>query len=1069
LGNYTQIHVVHGEVTIGMPLVLRCRALCACLALALGLTLLVSPVIASAALTGQVSGTVTDGVTHAPVAGAKVIATSPSGAYSATTDPKGGYALVGVAPDTYTVTFAKQGYAVATVTGVTVLPDDTKTVDGRLTVEVRTLSTVTVRRSASSAYQPNATETSYAVTSKALQTQLGKSFNTDESALLSSLPSVTKDSAGTIKIRGGFDFQTAYQFEGIDYTLPNASLQSRAGNVANFNLLNGVGSLQLVPGGGDSSHGDTGTGLIALSAKRGTYPAFGLIDFEADVLGGNWQNFGDPLYHQAGFEYGTATPNGRWSEYIGFTGVRQDYQYGPRGSDVTKLASLIATTNSTLANTPASQQQADVVNNLLFRFGSRKQEQLQFFYQRQDVSQELAFVDTLGLQNSGNVGHPGPGLLTPQQQLAIYPVFPGASAPGSTLGSNTFDSPFTAFKLEYSDTFGPSAFGTLRFYRAIDIQRESLPQSGLFTPANGGSRSGVAAEISAQAGSKNYVEFGGKFDFAKPFGTTVDVTQANAYAGGYQVFTVVPVNGFNHIQTFSPLPAFDFLPATSPACPFLYHVPASSQTIVVPCGYLSQHFSGAVPRLPAAIYGPTVRQQIYAWFAQDTIAVSPSWKVQAGLRLDGYNFLIPDDPSNPPTIAAVRHQRLFEPHIGITHLMGPRDSIRATFGRTLSIPLPSFLGSNVERNAFAAFRGIPSFDNLTGKAAMYCGLKYNLPCTDYADQLYWVMRDVLYTDPSRSVQGLGVTASPPAQPLHGATFSNYDITYSHDFGHGLGLRLTPFYRRGYDIVENSRNVVAFDPFSGAQTLGPLFESNLGIQKATGVEFDITQDADIGLSGQFSATYINQIGNDPPGQYLPTASLALGNLYHSPNLSPLQATLALNYRTRSGWRINPVISVNDGYPAGIGLLGAFYINGVAYNVPNTDAAIGNVNGAPQYVDPQNPGTLFNPNIVATRGVTEETSAAGGFLSKPSANVNVTFEYTQPGSRRTFGLAVDNVFNQLYGVPLFNHLYVTPVSTGVRGPGNGAAAGYPLDAFPTSPYVIVPFLQPTTYRLYVQERL
>src|SRR5579863_9085339 len=124
--------------------------------------------LASAALTGQVSGTITDGVTHAPVAGAKIVATSPSGTYSALTNARGVYALIGLAPDTYTITIEKTGYAVATVTGITVLPDDTKTVDERLTVEVRTLSTVRVTRSASSAYQPNATETSYAVTSKAL-------------------------------------------------------------------------------------------------------------------------------------------------------------------------------------------------------------------------------------------------------------------------------------------------------------------------------------------------------------------------------------------------------------------------------------------------------------------------------------------------------------------------------------------------------------------------------------------------------------------------------------------------------------------------------------------------------------------------------------------------------------------------------------------------------------------------------------------------------------------------------------------------------------------------------------
>src|SRR5476651_1616558 len=102
-----------------MPLAPHMHALCRLVAIAIILAGLVRPEFASAALTGQVSGTVSDGVTHAPVSGVKIVATSPSGTYNGITNVRGGYALVGLAPDTYTLTFEKTGYALATVAGVT--------------------------------------------------------------------------------------------------------------------------------------------------------------------------------------------------------------------------------------------------------------------------------------------------------------------------------------------------------------------------------------------------------------------------------------------------------------------------------------------------------------------------------------------------------------------------------------------------------------------------------------------------------------------------------------------------------------------------------------------------------------------------------------------------------------------------------------------------------------------------------------------------------------------------------------------------------------------------------------
>lgn len=1012
--------------------------------------------IANAATTGQISGSVTDGTTHAPIAGALVEAVSPSGHFSALTDAKGAYGFVGVTPDTYRVTATKTGYEPVSVDGITVLPDDTKRVDITLGRQPKTLATVSVH-SASSAYQANATEDSYAITSRSLETQLGKKFNTDQKSLLASLPSVTVDAQGTIKIRGGFDFQTAYTYEGIDYTQPTRSIANRSENVADANSLNGIGSVQLIPGGGDASHGGTGTGLIALQAKRGTYPGFGTIDFEETAF---------PFLHQLGLEYGMASANNRYSNYVSFVGVRQTYQYGPSGLDDQAFFQLASGTDE-FQTVPSDQQSNDLVENFIYKFGKDQDRSLQFFYQNQAVRQDLAYVNVQAIQTANNIGHPGPSVLTLEQAAKVDPIWPGALLPNEFTGPDTLVSPFQAYKFEYSQAINATTFGTMRFYRTFSDQSETLPDAGTHTPNNGGLRTAIAGEISHQQGGKHYLEGGLNYEYAVPFGDTNDYTQSSAFSGGFTDFQVLHTSGGNEYQTLEPVPAYDFLPSTFLGCPAIFIPAGESQEITVPCGYLARYFPGGIPRLPATVYGPTVSQQVYGGFLQDTASMSARWKAQFGVRLDGYNFLIPSDPLNPPAVAAARHQRLYEPHLGLTDVLDSRDSLRLTYGRTLAIPLPSFLGNNVERSEFDEFDGVPSYDNTTGLPATYCGLQHDQRCENYADQLYWLARDVLYTNTSQSFLGLPTIVAPLTAPLQGATFSNYDLTYQHQFSGGYGARITPFYRRGYDIVEQSADIIGYQPFSGAPIVGPVFESNLGIQKATGAEFDLTKDALYGLSGQLSATYINQIGNDPPGEYLPSASLLLGILYHSPNLSPFQSSLALTFRTHSGWKYNTVVSYDSGYPIGAGLEEAAFINGLPYQVPNTDALNQNVPSSPEYVDPQDPGSLFDPNVIATRGVAQESGLAGGFYSRPRANTNIDIEYSPANTISTYGVSITNVFDQVYGIPISNPQYFLPVTTGVTASND--PAGYPMQAFPESPFVILPDQQPITLRFYWQIHL
>ena len=128
------------------------------------------------------------------------------------------------------------------------------------------------------------------------------------------------------------------------------------------------------------------------------------------------------------------------------------------------------------------------------------------------------------------------------------------------------------------------------------------------------------------------------------------------------------------------------------------------------CGYLSSYFPNGV-RFPYEHDVPTVTQQTYGLYAQDTIDMSDRWKAEAGLRLDGYNFQIPQQAGAPPTIGAVAHQRLYEPHLDASYLPDARDTIRIGFGHTLAAPLPSQLGNDVDMGPYAPYSRIPSYDN----------------------------------------------------------------------------------------------------------------------------------------------------------------------------------------------------------------------------------------------------------------------------------------------------------------------------------------------------------------------
>jgi Carboxypeptidase regulatory-like domain/TonB dependent receptor len=1019
-------------------------------------------------VTGTIQGTVTSGQANTKLAGVQVSAVAPSGRYTATTDASGFFTISGVTPDTYTVTYTRTGYETFNLTGVTVTQGQVANASIALSQSLTTIGR-TQSRSTGGAFQPTQTTDTYNVNAQQITTTLGKSGGAFEANLLAAIPGASFDSNGYPVLRGGRETEEGFQYEGIDYT------DAFTHQFVNSLILNGASNFQVTPGAGDASIGNVGTGAINIVAKRGTNPHFGQL--EADVRAGRYD-------HELRGEYGWASPNGRFSNYASVFFDRNAYQYGGHGADPLQIGEYFAGRTYDAAN--------DVTNNFVYKWGRDNRQSLQFFFD--NTQYNLWFG--LGA-NPGVLPYPtnDPNWLLNTNAILGLPISSiQAAAPfghgqrflADRIGAydnrraQNASQPNQTFKLQYSNSLDPTTFLTTKFYRvnAVTVFDNPYNANALVgdevTSLQGGMRTGFALDGTKQLGTKHLLGFGGKYEFLTPVFDDPSSTAAVYAFGGLGESVEIA----------------DFLPAAG--CPF---GPGF-------CGYLfSQGFTGVskgpalnlgqagcpatgrgtnnCANLPAAISLPyqdnteRTRRQDFAFYIKDTFSPTDRLKFDIGLRLDAVNWRFPgcDITTCLPTAfnttggvttyqfdyaKDTKTPRVWQPRGSFSYQFTRNDAIRGTYGRSVQFAPIAFVDASSPRFAFDAFNGVPSRDPITGTTAQFCGTSVflgssaafrNQPCANYGEQLYWE---------NQFLNGVPIT------PLLPTTYNNYDFTYSHLFPHQVAVKLTPFYSKAYNQVAQtaqqlvSNGVPVVNATTGTPVLGPSVSSNLGKNQVTGVEFLLTKEAAYGLSGSLSLTYQNEFSNVVPtiaGEdffpSIPPASLQLGNLYRVGFLSPFVGTLALQERTHSGWRINPVIYYTRGYPIGAGLLTANTVNGVPYNLPNTNVTnssqLSGAAGAPQYVDPRNPGSMFAPNIAATRG-TPETASAGGVLSAARFGpTQLTIEYTSPRNPKagTFGGVIYNLFNQLYAQPLFNTRY-QPVATGIAGPYSGytSAATNPL---------------------------
>jgi len=273
---------------------------------------------ALAGTTGRLSGRV---VTNegAPVAGARVTASSPSQTISTTTGSEGSFSFVSLNPDTYSVTLSKEGYEPTSQQGVTVIADQGATVTLRTQRSIKTIGQVTTR-AAAELVKPGTTADVYAVTASSQErsASMGGGGGLDQAySAIASVPGVVvpPGQAGwfqTIHIRGGDFDQVGYELDGVpvlrsydNYPITNASAL-------------GQQELQVYTGAAPASAESAGlSGYINQVIRTGTYPGFGTLDL----------GVGTPTqYNKVNLEVGGATPNRNFSYYVGLGVVGQAFR-----------------------------------------------------------------------------------------------------------------------------------------------------------------------------------------------------------------------------------------------------------------------------------------------------------------------------------------------------------------------------------------------------------------------------------------------------------------------------------------------------------------------------------------------------------------------------------------------------------------------------------------------------------------------------------------------------------------------------------------------------------------------
>jgi hypothetical protein len=458
------------------------------------------PVGTTAGTTGTLRGRVLDATTHAPIAGALVVAAAPSQTAQSVTDAAGAFSFISLQPDTYTVSASKAGYDSQSQPGITIVADQAATVSFLLPKTLKTIAHTT-SRSAQSLVRSGVTSDVYSVNptgQKAAATLSGSGSLTQAYGAIASAPGVNipTNQQGwyqSVYIRGGDVDQVAYEFDGLPTT--------RQSDLAPIATLTSLGNqeVQVYTGGTPATSNSSGlAGYINQVIKTGTYPGYASADFGVG---------GPAFYHQATVEVAGSTPDRLFSYYIGLSGTDQTYRYGDQFggvSDPLYFYPLNVPTNNNVYNildgsggkapnygfifspgySYAQAANFDRENVINLHIGvphrnSPLRDDIQLLYvtggiadQFYSSANDIWYTPKVG--NETGIGYPmpyldslyygGPLMQAPRAQdvvIGFFPSSPGGREPGSPIDPSDRDGNYNGYSIEkfqYQKNIDPQSY-----------------------------------------------------------------------------------------------------------------------------------------------------------------------------------------------------------------------------------------------------------------------------------------------------------------------------------------------------------------------------------------------------------------------------------------------------------------------------------------------------------------------------------------------------------------------------------------------------------------------------------
>jgi hypothetical protein len=873
------------------------------LCLALTVALAGTPLAAFAGTTGGVTGHITDSSTNAALADVAITVTSPSQVATTTTDASGTYRFLSLAPDTYTISFQKDGYTPVSQPGLTIFADQVQTMNLAMTPALKTIAQVRSRNTG--VVKPGTTSDVYSVNptmAAAAAGVAGPGGLSNAYGAIASVPGVSLDLGEqgwfqTVHIRGGDIDQVGYEMDGIPV--------NRVYDNAPMTMLSSLGQqeLQVYTGGTPASADAQGiSGYINQVVKTGTYPGYGNID-----AGVGFPTF----YHQLSVEAGGATPNRLFSYYVGLGGADQNYRFidnadgasdlnafwypvntidpasflpGPTGyiylgSQPNNSPNFLFTSGLAYG-IPYTQQRDSIVNlHLGIPMKNGMRDDVQMLYLTSEVlAQYFSSQNDLGF-NVANDCPTGPGscidpnvwddsytyngpVMQPANAANVVPYFFPSGQPNrqlfAPLPPNVRDgneNGVAVEKLQYTHNLSPSAY--IRAYGYM------LYSTWLITGPNAEAQPYFGNELADYEIPDH--TFGGNLSFVDQLSPQHLLTFTAGYTGSnlqryyvgyihpnYNVATFVGTDGNCYDPTAgTPIACYD--PSgvqegsiqTVMAGGLTSSVPVGSPAALANAQWLitNTNFNAALNQVHTRFGGISLTDQ---WRPNDALTVN------AGVRLEDFRFLFGDTMATDPARA------FWFKHYNAEYCQVPGQA--PFFNGVDGTPCPMVnsiqsVSPNLQNPAsvpdYSVYRFEPRF-GLTYTMNPNTVLRgsfgvYARPPNSSWVQYNTVQRD-LPTYLGSHFAAFGFNA--PEHYIRPDTSYNADVSWEqHLKGTDYSFKISPFYRSTKDQLQN----FFIDPIGGLES-----GLNVGHQVSDGIEIAI-QKGDFNANGwaaQLAYTYTN---------------------------------------------------------------------------------------------------------------------------------------------------------------------------------------------------------------------